>query len=294
MLVALCVFFWSVNFVVGRYIKEEITPVELAFFRWLFVFVFISPVLVFRYKNILQSLRQNYIILAVLAILGIAMFNTVLYIALSLTTSTNALIINSTIPILILILSYFILRQNIAISQLFGIILSTFGVVFLILKADISNIFILEFNIGDIVVVFSSLIWALYSVLVKLRPKELNDLEYFATIVALGLAILSPVYLYQGYSISQEIAILEQNYLIFLYLSIFPSILSYYLWHYGIAKIGATKTAQWTHLMPVFGISVASVFLGESMESYHIFGALLIAGGIYISLFYRMKLSKKD
>ncbi len=167
MLVALCVFFWSINFVVGRYIKEDITPVELAFFRWLFVFVFISPVLVFRYKNILQSLRQNYIILIVLAILGTAMFNTVLYIALSLTTSTNALIINSTIPILILMLSYFILRQNIVISQLLGIILSTFGVVFLILKADISNIFILEFNIGDIVVVCSSLIWALYSVLVK-------------------------------------------------------------------------------------------------------------------------------
>ncbi len=171
--------------------------------------------------------------------------------------------------------------------QTIGIILSTLGVLFLILKADISNIFILEFDQGDILIVISSIAWALYSVLVKFKPKDLNDLEYFATIVTIGLILLLPFYLYQGYSIQKELEVLKNNYLIFLYVSIFASIASYYLWHYGIDKIGASKTAQFTHLMPIFGIVLATIFLKETLETYHLLGAILIAFGIYLSLFYK-------
>lgn len=286
-LITLCVLFWSANFVIGRFIIDDITPLELAFFRWFFVFLMIAPILIIRHKNILHSLKHNFKILTILAILGITAFNTLLYFGLTATTSTNALIINSTVPILVLLMSYFILKQRINLYQTIGIILSTFGVLFLILKADISNIFTLEFNQGDILVIISSIAWALYSVLIKFKPKGLNDFEYFATIVTIGFILLLPFYLYQGYSIQKELEVLKNNYLIFLYVSIFASIASYYLWHYGIDKIGASKTAQFTHLMPIFGIILASIFLKETLETYHILGAILIALGIYLSLFYK-------
>lgn len=286
-LITLCVLFWSANFVIGRFIIDDITPLELAFFRWFFVFLMIAPILIIRHKNILHSLKENFKILTILAILGITAFNTLLYFGLATTTSTNALIINSTVPILVLLMSYFILKQRINLYQTTGIILSTFGVVFLILKADILNIFTLEFNQGDILVIISSITWALYSVLIKFKPKDLNDFEYFATIVTIGFILLLPLYLYQGYSIQKELEVLKNNYLIFLYVSIFASITSYYLWHYGIDKIGASKTAQFTHLMPIFGIILASIFLKETLETYHLLGAILIALGIYLSLFYK-------
>ena len=174
--------------------------------------------------------------------------------------------------------------------QTVGILLSTFGVLFLMLKADISNIFILNFNQGDILIVISSISWALYSVLIKFKPKDLNDFEYFAIIVTIGLILLLPFYLYQGYSIQKELEVLKNNYLIFLYVSIFASITSYYLWHYGIEKIGASKTAQFTHLMPIFGTILASIFLNETLEIYHLLGATLIAFGIYLSLFYQREI----
>lgn len=286
-LITLCVLFWSVNFVIGRFIKDDITPLELSFFRWFFVFLIIAPILIIRHKNILNSLKQNFKILAILAILGITAFNTLLYFGLTATTSTNALIINSTVPILVLLMSYFIVKQKINLYQTAGILLSTLGVVFLMLKADISNIFSLQFNQGDILIVISSISWALYSVLIRFKPKDLNDFEYFATIVTIGLIFLFPFYLYQGYSIQRELEVLKNNYLIFLYVSIFASIASYYLWHYGIDKIGASKTAQFVHLMPIFGIVLASMFLNETLENYHLFGAVLIAFGIYLSLFYK-------
>ncbi|QOP40551.1 DMT family transporter [Sulfurimonas marina] len=283
----LCVLFWSVNFVLGRFVKDDITPMELAFFRWFFVFLMVSPILIIRHEKIIHSLKQNFTILTVLAILGITTFNTLLYYGLTFTTSTNALIINSTVPILVLVLSFFILKQKIKFYQTTGIILSTLGVIFLILKADIANILTLEFNQGDILIIITSLSWALYSVLLKYKPKDLNDFEYFSTTVAIGLIVLLPFYLYQGYSFQQELEVLQNNYPVFLYVSIFASISSYYLWHYGIEKIGASKTAQFTHLMPIFGIILASIFLKESLHSYHLLGASLIAFGIYLSLFYK-------
>ncbi|HGZ71328.1 MAG TPA: EamA family transporter, partial [Nitratifractor sp.] len=222
-LVTLCVLFWSGNFIIGRYIKDNITPLELAFFRWLFVFLMISPILLLRHKKIYNSLKQNFKILLLLAALGITGFNTILYFGLTATTSTNALIINSTVPILILLLSFVILKQKITPHQTIGILLSTFGVVFLILKADINNLFLLEFNKGDLLILTAAFTWALYSVLVKLKPKDLNDIEYFATIVTIGLLLLLPFYLYQGYKIEHELQILTNNYPVFLYVSLFPS-----------------------------------------------------------------------
>lgn len=283
----LCVLFWSGNFILGRYINEEIEPLELAFFRWFFVLIIVSPILILKFTHIYQSIKNNYFILLFLSALGISTYNTFVYIALTMTTSTNALIINSIVPILILLLSVVVLKQKILTHQIIGILLSTLGVLFLVLKGDFANIFSLNFNNGDLTIIISALSWAFYSTFVKFRPKELNNYEFFATIVLLGFIILLPFYLYQGYTVERELYLLKSNYLIFLYISIFASCLSYYFWHFGIDHIGASKTGQFVHLMPLFGTILAYVFLEETLLYYHISGAFAIALGIYLSLFYK-------
>jgi len=290
----LCVLFWSGNFVLGRFVKDDVTPLELAFFRWLFVFLIVSPIVIVKYKKIYIVLKSNFLILLTLSILGISAFNTILYVGLTMTTATNALIINSSIPILILSFSFFLLKQSITLNQLIGIGISTMGVIFIILEGNIKNILLLEFNKGDIWVICSSITWALYSVYVKFKPKELNDFEFFATIVTLGLIVLFPVYLYQGYSLEKEIKLVQNNYVIFLYVSIFASSLSYYFWHYGIHTIGASKTGQFVHLMPLFGSLLAYLFLDERVQIFHMIGMVLIFLGIYLSLFYKKQLKSNN
>lgn len=257
----------------------------MIFFRWLFVLILISPILFFNRAKIYNSIKNNFKILFILAILGITGFNTLLYIGLTTTTATNALIINSSIPMIILFLSYVILKQETNRKQLLGIVISTFGVLFLILKGDINNILSLKFNAGDFWILASSFAWAIYSIYVKYRPKELNDFEFFSTIVLIGFIFLLPIYLYQGYKIEHEIYLVQTYYLEFLYVSIFASLLSYYFWNKGVKEIGANKTGQFTHLMPVFGSILAYIFLGETLMFYHIIGMILIGVGIYLSLF---------
>jgi drug/metabolite transporter (DMT)-like permease len=263
----------------------------LALFRWLGVSILVLPILIKSYQKIWYSLKKNFFILSLLSILGITLFNTILYVGLQDTEATNALLINSFVPILILIFSYFILKIKIGFKQFIGILISTLGVIFLILKGNVSTLFTLTLNYGDIWILTSSMTWALYSVIVKFRPKDLNDFEFFTTIVYLGLFWLSLAYIVMGYSLQEDMTLIKTYYLAFLYVAIFPSVLSYYFWHQGIHKIGANKTGQFTHLMPLFGSILAYIFLGEKLYFYHIMGAILIGSGIYLSLFTKKETS---
>ncbi len=244
-------------------------------------------------KKVVFIFKKNFILLSFLSLLGITLFNTLLYIALQTTTATNALLINSIVPILILVLSFFILKSRITKIQTFGILLSTFGVVFLVLKGNIFNIFDIEFTTGDMWVLSSSISWATYSVFVKFKPKELTHLELFVIVVYVGtILFLIPWYLYQGYTLEHELEVLKNNWHFFIYVSVFPSLLSYYFWHTGIDEIGAEKTGQFTHLMPIFGSILAFIFLGETLKSFHMIGAIFIAIGIYLSLFMKKRVSE--
>ena len=285
--------FWSANFIIGRYIYVDVEPVQLAFFRWLGAAVIILPILINSNRKIIEALKSDFLILNVLAILGISGFNTLLYVGLNYTKATNALLINSFVPVMILALSFFILKIKIKYIQFIGIFLSFLGVIFLILRGELHNLSNIELNYGDIWVLAASCTWALYSVLVKFRPSSLNDLEFFTTIVYIGLFWLSLVYLYMGYSIMDDIMLVEKHYSAFIYIALFPSVISYYFWHRGIHEIGANRTGQFTHLMPLFGSILAWIFLDEQLSSYHLIGALFIGFGIYLSLFIGRKSNDK-
>jgi drug/metabolite transporter (DMT)-like permease len=288
-LLVLTVLFWSGNFIFGRLVSSSIEPMQLSFFRWFFVLLLLSPFLIINYKNILKVFKKEYLVLLILGSLGISGFNTFLYYGLQTTTATNALLINSSIPIFIIILSAIIFKTSITKIQFSGVILSTLGVIYLILKGEIDHIFELEFTHGDLWIIAACVDWALYTVLLKYKPKELNSIEFFSITTLIGTIILFIVFLYQGYSF--EFSFLEKNEVLYslAYIVIFPSILSFYFWNRAILEVGANKAGQFTHLMPIFGAILAYFFLGEVIQTYHIVGIILIFLGIYLSIFLKKR-----
>jgi len=285
-LVGLCVLFWSGNFILGRSVRNDVQPLELVFFRWAFVCIMLLPALFYvNLGNVVRLIRSHFAVTSVLAILSVTFFNTILYTALQTTTATNALLINSSVPVMILILSAVMLKHEVSNRQVAGIALSTVGVVFLILKGDFGNIATLNLSHGDFWMLVSSLVWALYSVLFKLKPAGFSSAELFVANMYLGFLYLLPIYLAQGYTLRAETVLLENYWAYFVYVSLFASILSYLFWNRGIDVLGAAKTGQFAHLMPLFGAILAYIFLGETLKSYHVVGAILIGTGIYTSLF---------
>ncbi|MBP7742163.1 MAG: DMT family transporter [Aliarcobacter sp.] len=283
----LAVLFWSGNFIFGRYISSSIEPVQLSFYRWFFVMVLFLPYIIINYKNLILGLKKDALLLIVFGSLGIAGFNTFLYYGLQTTTATNALLINSSTPIFIIIISSFIFKTMITKVQTFGVVLSTLGVLYLILKGDINHILELEFNPGDFWILLAALDWALYSVLLKFKPKELSSFEFLIITTVIGVIILFFVFIFQDFGF--EFNFVENKDVLYslIYIVIFPSILSFYFWNRAIIEIGASKAGQSAHLMPIFGALLAYIFLDEVMQFYHIIGMIFIAIGIYLTMFYK-------
>lgn len=289
-LLALCVLFWSSNFILGRYLHEEFEPITLAFYRWLGVFIAVLPFFILDFKKIFEVFKNNFIFTLLLAFFSIVCFNTLLYFGLEETTATNALLINSIFPMLVLFLSFIILKSKITQNQILGIVLSTLGVIFIVLKGDFLQIGNFELNHGDLYIISATLTWALYSVLLKYKKLSLTPTQFFAFMVVLGFIMMLPLYLYFTPSITNDLTLVYKHSEIILFMVIFPSILSFLFWNRGILEIGAEKTGQFTHLMPIFGTILAFLFLEETIMSYHFFGMVFIFLGIYLSQFLKKEL----
>ncbi|QDF28748.1 DMT family transporter [Halarcobacter anaerophilus] len=288
-LVVLAVLFWSGNFIFGRYISSDIHPLELSLYRWLFVLLLLSPYIILRYKNLWTQFKNHYIVLTLQSILGISGFNTFLYYGLQTTTATNALLINSSIPIIIIVFSAIILRKHVTKIQLTGIVLSTLGVIYLVLKGNISNISQFEFTKGDFWIILACFDWALYTVLLKYKPKDLNAFEFFGLTTFIGSIVLLSVFIISPQHFTLDFIEKKEVFLSLAYIVIFPSILSFYFWNISTEKLSANTTGQFAHLMPIFGAVLAYYILGEVLHPYHFVGIVLIGLGIYLSTFFKKK-----
>ena len=58
---------------------------------------------------------------------------------------------------------------------------------------------------------------------------------------------------------------------------------AYLFYNRGVELIGAARAGQYVHLMPVFGVMLAFLFLGEALLPYHLGGVTLIAIGLWLA-----------
>lgn len=287
-LLILCTFFWSGNFVLSRYIHDEIHPVQLAFIRWGIILAFFSPYMILHRKPIIEAFQKHFFLLSLQGILSVFLFNLLLFFGMTDTTATNGLLINSVTPLMIIFIAFALYGERLSLLQVAGILLSMLGVAFLVLKADLENLYALTFNPGDIYIILGAAAWALYSVLLRQKPKFLNAIEFFSTTVISGFIALGLLYFFFDFHTDATHLIHNGKVVMtILLMVIFPSTLSFLFWTKSVESIGAGKAGQFVHLMPLFGSFLAYIVLGETLEFYHAAGAVLIGAGIYISLFYR-------
>lgn len=282
LLLLLTVLFWSGNFIVGRWIYSEIPPVTLAFWRWVLALVVLLP---FTLRDLIRQkelIRNNLKMLALLALLSVTNFSIFLYVALNTSTVTNASLINSMTPILIVLFSWVGFKRKITLVQGIGIAVSLTGLVFIVLKGDLPALLAVRFSTGDLWTLSAAASWATYTVLAKRYPVALSPTSFLTMIVIFGVAFIFPAYLWELGTGAQANFTPAAMGSIF-YIALFPSILSYLFWNMGVQAIGASRTGVFIHLIPVFSIILAMTFLGETLRGYHVAGAGLIFSGIYLT-----------
>ena len=279
----LATFFWSGNFIVGKFATlYEIPPLTLNFLRWVMVWFLLIP---FTFKEILKKynyIKQNWVIISFMGIITISTFNSVVYFALNFTQVINAVLMLAAIPAVVMILSSIMKIEKTNIFQMTGLILSILGVGTIISNADINKIISLNFNKGDLWMIVCVLSWSLYSTLLKKKKFDLTQFTFIQLMVTVGIIFLIPQFFYEQ-SIGLELRINKPFIIILFYVVIFPAIAAYYCWQEAIELIGPNRSAMFIQLMPLFSALMAIIIFKEKFQLYHFIGATFIVMGIYLS-----------
>ena len=283
LLLACSALFWAGNFVVGRLVAGLAGPITMSAWRWSLALVIILPFALPRIYRQRQLIRDNIGLLTFLAIFSVASFNTLLYVGLQTTTATNALIINSSIPVLIIAFGALLLKQAPSPRSLAGIAVSCIGVIWLISRGDLSMLQSLSFTQGDLWILCSSVVWAIYSLYLRFRPAQLDPIAFLGLSCIIGCAVIWSLWLWNPLD-EGPLPRTPEMLSAIAFFGLFPSLGAYLCWNAGMAKVGAARGGQMIHLMPVFGLIMATQVLGETMAIHHWIGAALIATGLLVAL----------
>ena len=273
--------FWAGNIVVGRAVAGHVPPITLAYLRWTFAFLVALGVAWPHLRRDWPTLLRHWPMVLVLAATGIATYNTMGYIGLQYTSALNALLLQSAMPVFVLICDFALFDARPGLWQILGVLLSLLGVLAIISKLSLTALSHISLNVGDFWILGAVVVYAFYTPLLRRRPL-VHPLSLLVTMMGLGSLMILPFCLAEvarGAAIQGGLP----SYAAIAYASVLPSFVAYLFFNRGVELIGPARAGQSAHLMPVLGAILAVLFLGERFHLYHVVGIALIGAGILLA-----------
>ena len=278
----LAMLFWAGSTVLVRYVRLEVPPMGISFWRTVLGFVIFLPFVIQPYRRQAAEFRQSFKILALLALLLMVGGNAVLFLSLQYTIAINAAVINSVEPVIIVALAWLLFRDPFTKRQGLGVVISLTGVLVLISAGSFETLAKMDFNKGDLLVTGAYISWGMYAVLVRKIPCGLDMRLVLAGLLGFGALFMLPLYLLET-AIARPTPFTWASVLSITWLAVFSSILAILMWNNALTKLGPGRAGLFIHLIPAFTVLMAMVLLGESLQQFHFYGILLIGVGIYFS-----------
>ncbi|NKB52441.1 MAG: EamA family transporter [Rhizobiaceae bacterium] len=275
--------FFSSNIIFGRVVADQVEPFILAFIRWsltaLILLPFVWPTLVRQRQLIVSQWRQ----IALLGFLGMWICGALVYLALDYTTATNGTLIYTSSPVLIILIEWLFGGRKISTREALGIAIAVFGVVVLVVKGSLDTLMSLSLNLGDLIFIGAAFSWAIYSVLLKARSvAPLQTLPLFMLIAATGALLLAPFTLVE-IAWRQTFPTSLSAWTNIAGIVLLASLLAFSFFQYGVKVLGPSVTGIFMYLLPVYGVGLAVLFLGEELALYHMWGVLLVLSGLVLA-----------
>ena len=281
LLATLC---WSGNALVARAFAGEIPPFALAFWRWSLALTLLLPFVVKPLWRHRQQVRAAGWRLLVLAGMGIAGYNSLLYSAAQSTAAINITLVNTCLPLMTFIGAGLLLGEWPPRRAWWGMGLAAIGLLVLISQGSWASLNALAFNRGDLIMLLAVADWALYSLLLRRWAQYLLPIPALALLgllMLLGVPLILPFYLYE-LARGAHFEPSPNNLAAIGYAAVFASLVAYLAWNHAIRVLGAAKAALSNYLMPVFTAVLGWLLLGEGLQGYHWLGALLIFAGLLL------------
>jgi Permeases of the drug/metabolite transporter (DMT) superfamily len=269
--------FWAGNYISGKFVIAELTPIQITFLRWLIAMAILFPLAQWLEKPDWRAVWGEWKVLFVLSLLGIIGYNILLYEALYFMSPLNAALINSVNPAVIAIFAVWLLKEKMTWLNWLGIFISLTGVLLVLTHGDLLKIFVTRYNFGDLIMLLVIFVWTFYTLIAK-KMKPIPPVAATAVSVTLGVLAMLPFFIVSGFSWRVSSSALYGV----LYLALFPSVCSLVFWNSAVRVVGAGRSGIFMNLLTVF-TALISLMLGAPIAESQIVGGLLVILGVYFT-----------
>lgn len=281
----LAVLIWSGNAIVCKLAAGTIEPGVIAFYRWLLAWLLVTPFMARTVWQQRQQIRPHLRRLMILALLGMMLNQSLGYYAAQSISAVNIGILNALIPLLTVLLSLWLLRDTPTLGVATGSVLSFAGLLWLVGEGQPARLLAQGISQGDLLMMLSVFTYALYGVLLKRWSLPFSGWLMLYLQMSAALLWLLPDFLR-----SDSWALTADNLPLVLYAALPASLLGTLFWLQGVRHLGANRTAIFMNLLPLFTTGIAVLWLGERLQSYHLWGGSLTLLGVLLCQLWRQPL----
>ncbi|UWG95457.1 DMT family transporter [Dehalobacter sp. DCM] len=269
---------WGGNWVAARYIVQAMSPLAGATIRMVLSAIILVIVLKMTTGKLLSAKGIFTFIFLGLMLFG---FNILQYTGLTYTTAINGSLINAATPMIIIILSRFIIKEKLSVIQILGVVISFLGVGWVITKGSWALITTLTFNIGDILMFLAATCWALYTIYSK-NPTVQSSALYvttYASLIATVYFLPFGIVQYQAHPLET----VSWGLVVAIIYVICVAVFGLVFWGKGVSIIGPSRASVFMNFMPIFTLIFAFLLLNETVTPYQLLGGIFVIAGVYLT-----------
>ena len=271
------VLFWGLSFVSSKTILNSgVPPITMVCIRFVIATVVLN-VLLKRFDPSARLRKADVLPLLASGLFGVTVYFFFESRGIKLTSASHASMIIAVIPVVTLVAEAILFRTRITALTGVGIALSVLGVVAVVWRPgqSLAGASLL----GDLFMFGACISWVIYIVLSKNLHQRLSELAITAYQSVFGTAFLIPLALLE---MRQWVPITLSAGLNLVYLALFCSALSNFLYVYALSALGPIAVSPYVNLIPVVGVIGGVVLLGESIAWTQVLGGMVILGGVLL------------
>ena len=270
---------WGTTFISTKVLLRSFAPVEVLFLRFLLGF---AALLLARPRKLKTAGWRQELVLMAAGLCGVTLYFLFENVALTYTLASNVGVIISIAPFFTALLAWRFLKNERPGGRFFiGFAAAIAGIALIGLNGSLS----LKLNpLGDLLAVLAAVVWAVYSVLMRvIGGWGYDTLLCTRRVFFYGLLFMIPALFLMDFSPRWEAFGEPVNLLNLLYLGLGASALCFVTWNGAVRVLGAVKTSAYIYLVPVVTILASALFLQEPVTLTAVLGTALTLAGLFLS-----------
>ena len=272
---------WGASFIATKVALQDVSPITVVWLRF-GMGVIILGIAVTARKQFSFPTRKEWFYFALLGFLGITFHQWMQSTALQTSRASTTAWLVATTPVFMALLGWLALKEKLSWLQTSGIALATLGVLLVVSDGDPTSISFKQFGApGDILILISSVNWAIFSALSRHGLKTHPPARMMFYVMTLGW-LFSSILFFTEPRLGEIGQLSLSGWLGITFLGIFCSGLAYIAWYDALRALPTGQLGAFLYLEPPVAVIVAAIILAEPVTWAALLGGGIILFGVWM------------